>query len=153
MQKVEFPYGKKKLEYAFEEKELAGVLTSAIGEYIPECGEEALVQQALAAPIGSVSLAEMAKGTQNIVIIASDHTRPVPSKVIMPAMLSQIRSGNPDADITILIATGCHRGTTKQELIDKFGAQIVEKENIYIHDCDEREKLVKFSKCALNFTQ
>lgn len=142
MQKVEFPYGKKKLEYAFEEKELAGVLTSAIGEYIPECGEEALVQQALAAPIGSVSLAEMAKGKQNIVIIASDHTRPVPSKVIMPAMLSQIRSGNPDADITILIATGCHRGTTKQELIDKFGAQIVENENIYIHDCDEREKLV-----------
>ena len=57
-------------------------------------------------------------------------------------MLEEIRKGNPDAKITILIATGCHRGTTKDELISKFGKNIVEKENIYIHDCDEKEKLV-----------
>ena len=49
--------------------------------------------------------------------------------------------GNPEANITILIATGCHRGTTKDELVSKFGKEIVEKENIYVHDCDEREKL------------
>ena len=57
-------------------------------------------------------------------------------------MLEEIRKGNPEANITILIATGCHRGMTKDELISKFGKEIVEKENIYIHDCDEREKLV-----------
>lgn len=59
----------------------------------------------------------------------------------MPLMLEEIRKGNPDADITILIATGCHRGTTKEELISKFGEDIVNNENIYIHDCDEIEKL------------
>ena len=37
--------------------------------------------------------------------------------------------------------TGCHRGTTKDELVNKFGEEIVAKENIYVHDCDEREKL------------
>jgi nickel-dependent lactate racemase len=31
-----------------------------------------------------------------------------------------------------MIATGYHRGTTKNELVSKFGAEIVEKENIYI---------------------
>jgi len=41
-----------------------------------------------------------------------------------------------------LIATGCHRGTTKAELVSKFGQEIVAKERIYVHDCDEREKLV-----------
>ena len=57
----------------------------------------------------------------------------MPSKVIIPQMLSEIRKGNPNADITILIATGCHRGTTKQELLNKFGEEIVENEKIYIN--------------------
>ena len=38
--------------------------------------------------------------------------------------------GNPDADITILISTGCHRATTKDELIAKFGEDIVAKEDL-----------------------
>lgn len=137
-----FPYGKEKLNYEFDEKELAGVLTSSIEEYKPDFDQITLVRKALEQPIGSAKLSELAKGKQNIVIIASDHTRPVPSKIIMPLMLEEIRKGNPEAKITILIATGCHRGTTKEELISKFGQEIVEKENIYIHDCDETEKLV-----------
>lgn len=141
MKKILFPYGKEQLEYRFEESELAGVLTSAIGEYKAEQDGETLVKNALAAPVDSPSLSELAKEKNRVVIIASDHTRPVPSKVIIPAMLQQIRSGNPDARITILIATGCHRETTRQELVAKFGEEIVEKEEIYIHDCDEREKL------------
>ncbi|MBR3848863.1 MAG: nickel-dependent lactate racemase [Oscillospiraceae bacterium] len=136
-----FPYGKEKLKYAFDEKELAGVLTSSIEEYKPEFDEATLVKKALEEPIGSAKLSELAKGKDNVVIIASDHTRPVPSKIIMPLMLEEIRKGNPEAKITILIATGCHRGTTKEELISKFGEEIVENEHIYIHDCDEREKL------------
>ena len=138
---VLFPYGKEKIAYTFGE-ELSGVLTSSIEEYTPEANEVELVKGALENPVGSERLSSLAKGKENIVIIASDHTRPVPSKVIMPLMLSEIRKGNPDAKITILIATGCHRGTTKDELVSKFGEEIVENENIYIHDCDEREKLV-----------
>jgi len=137
-----FPYGKEKLSYEFDENELSGVLTSSIEEYKPADDEITLVKKALEEPIGSPKLCELARGKENIVIIASDHTRPVPSKIIMPLMLEEIRKGNPDANITILIATGCHRGTTRDELISKFGEEIVEKENIYIHDCDENEKLV-----------
>ena len=142
MKEILFPYGKEKIPFRFEDDMLTAVLTSEIGEYKPEYTQEQLVEQAMAAPIGSPSLKELARGKDNIVIIASDHTRPVPSKLIIPPMLQQIREGNPDAKVTILIATGCHRGTTKAELVDKFGADIVENEHIYVHDCDEREKLV-----------
>lgn len=142
MKKILFPFGKTHLEYDLDDSELEAVLTSSIEEYVPDADPDTLVQNALANPVGSPKLSELSRGKQNVVIIASDHTRPVPSKVIIPHMLAEIRKGNPDAAITILIATGCHRGTTKEELIDKFGAEIVEKENIYIHDCDEREKLV-----------
>ncbi|MBQ4097262.1 MAG: DUF2088 domain-containing protein, partial [Clostridia bacterium] len=141
MKTVVFPYGKEKIEHTFGE-ELAGVLTSSIEEYKAEADGVALVRRALENPVGSARLSELSRGKKNIVIIASDHTRPVPSKVIMPAMLEEIRRGNPDADITILIATGCHRGTTRDELISKFGEDIVNSEKIYVHDCDEREKLV-----------
>ena len=141
MKTIEFPYGKEKLGYTFGD-ELVGVLTSSIEEYVPECGEAELVENAVASPVGSPLLSELAKGKEKVVIIASDHTRPVPSKIIMPIMLREIRKGNPNADITILIATGCHRGTTKDELVSKFGEDIVRNEKIYIHDCDEREKLV-----------
>lgn len=156
MKKLSFPYGHTHLEYEFDEGELAGVLTSSIEEYVPEFTGRELVRNALCSPTDSKRLCELSKGKQNIVIIASDHTRPVPSKIIMPEMLNEIRKGNPTADITILIATGCHRGTTKQELIDKFGEEIVENENIYIHDCDEREMLVNIGvlpsggQCEIN---
>jgi len=156
MKKLLFPYGKNQLDYEFNEKELVGVLTSSIEEYTPEAEGYELVKRALESPIASKKLSELSRGKQNIVIIASDHTRPVPSKIIIPQMLAEIRKGNPDADITILIATGCHRETTKQELINKFGEEIVAKEKIYIHDCDEKEKLVNIGvlqsggQCEIN---
>lgn len=143
MTKVEFPYGKEKVSYQFSDNELENVLVSHIEEYVPESDEVTLVRNAIERPVGTHRLCELAKGKKNVVVISSDHTRPVPSKIIMPLILEEIRVGNPDADITILIATGCHRGTTKEELVEKFGAEIADKENIYIHDCDETEKLVQ----------
>lgn len=156
MKKISFPFGREHLEYAFDEKELQAVLTSSIEEYVPELTGRALVKQAMENPVGSPTLSELAAGKKNVVIIASDHTRPVPSKVIMPEMLAQIRKTSPDAKITILIATGCHRGTTRQELVDKFGEEIVEKENIYVHDCLDEDMIVDIGvlpsggRCRIN---
>lgn len=96
--------------------------------------QDELVLEAMAHPIGSPKLSELSVGKQNVVIICSDHTRPVPSRHIIPFMLEEIRKGNPDADITLLIATGFHRETTKEELVQKFGEQIVGQEKIIIHD-------------------
>ena len=142
MKTVLFPFGKEHIAHSFDENELLGVLDSSINHYKPEHSEAELVKEAMANPVGTPRLCEMAVGKKNVVIIASDHTRPVPSKLIIPQMLKEIREGSPDAKITILIATGCHRGTTKDELIYKFGEEIVKNESIYIHDCDESEMLV-----------
>ena len=45
--KIEFPYGKEKLTYAFDENRLAAVLTSKMGEYRPDCSQEDLVENAI----------------------------------------------------------------------------------------------------------
>ena len=155
MKKVSFPYGKEHIEYEFG-KELIGVLESGINSYDPQKTGDELVFEAMENPVGSVKLSELAVGKKNVVIIASDHTRPVPSKVIIPKMLEEIRQGAPECKITILIATGCHRGTSREELVSKFGEEIVESENIYVHDCDESKMLVNIGtlpsggECVIN---
>ena len=139
---ISIPYGRTRLCADLPDPRVCAVLTSSLEQYTPPLGESALVEAALAAPIGSEPLEKLAAGKENIVLIASDHTRPVPSKVLVPPMLSAIRRGNPEAKITILIATGCHRGTTVDELIEKFGREIVERERIVIHDCAAEEDMV-----------
>ena len=108
----------------------------------PEKTEDELVQEAMEHPIGSPRLSELSRGKQNIVIICSDHTRPVPSKHIIPFMLREIREGNPSADVTLLIATGFHRETTREELVSKFGEEIVDHEKIVIHDSRDISQMV-----------
>lgn len=137
-----FPYGKETLNIDIADNRLQGVLVSNLHHYKAEKSQLELVKDALQNPIGSKKLSELAVGKNKVVLIASDHTRPVPSKVIVPPMLEEIRKGNPNADITILIATGCHRETTKDELINKFGPEIVSKEKIVVHDCDDENMLV-----------
>ena len=134
------------MEARIPEARLAGILESRAHQYTPEGGERELVEQALANPIGSPRLSELAKDCKKIVIIASDHTRPVPSKIMAPLMLAEIRRGNPDAAITFLIATGYHRATTIAELEDKFGKEIVAQEKMVIHDCWNKESMINAGK-------
>ena len=126
------------------------ILESSI-ESMPKSGktEDQIVAEAMENPIGSPRLSQLSEGKERIVIICSDHTRPVPSKHIIPFMLKEIREGNPQADITLLIATGFHRATTREELVNKFGEEIVEHEKIVIHDSRDMENMVKDRKSVV----
>ena len=107
--------------------------------------QDELVRQALENPIGSSRLAELAGDKKNMLIITSDHTRPVPSKTIMPLILEEARRGNPDIDISIIVATGFHRATTRDELVAKLGEKIVAEEKIIIHDSQDASSLVRLA--------
>lgn len=119
------------------------VLASSI-ESMPKSDktEDEIVLEAMENPIGSPKLSELSRGKEKVVIICSDHTRPVPSRHIIPFMLKEIREGNPDAKITLLIATGFHRATTREELIGKFGEEIVDREHIVVHDSQDMDSMV-----------
>lgn len=140
--KIKLPYGKTFQETEIDDSRIQGILTSHLEEYHPEEDQLTIVKNAMANPIESKKLKELAVGKDKVVILISDHTRPVPSKYILPLMLAEIREGNPDADITLLVATGCHRNSSKDELVFKLGEEIFNNEKIYIHDCDDEEMLV-----------
>ena len=146
MQRFDLPYGKGVMPIEIEDGHLAGVLRSGIhGCKAPRSAVE-LVRESIEHPIGSPRLRELAAGKRKITVIASDHTRPVPSRVIMPPLLEEIRAGSPDAEITILVATGLHRTTTREELAAKFGEDIVARERIVVHDCDDAASLVNLGQ-------
>ena len=131
------PYYKAHLELILDERPRA-VLSNRLDE-LPKGGDErAVVSRALDEPVGTPKLEELAFGKKRICIITSDHTRPVPSKLTMPILLERIRRVNPEAEISILIATGFHRPTTENELAEKLGADIVENENIIMHYSGKR---------------
>ena len=114
MFEINVPYDKGTMKISLPVKNLAGVLEGKQSEYTTELSEKELVEQSLDNPIGSKSLEELAKGKKDIVIISSDHTRPVPSKIITPILLRRIRSVSPNARIRILFATGFHRPSTHE---------------------------------------
>ncbi|MBU3215535.1 nickel-dependent lactate racemase [Clostridium estertheticum] len=142
MTKVKIPYSKRFLEVEIPDKNLVAILESKAHDYKVESTQEDIVNKALDNPIGSVKLEELVKGKKNLVLITSDHTRPVPSKVTLPILLRRIRSANPKIDITILIATGFHRPTTRDEMINKFGQEIVDNEVIINHVSEDYSNMV-----------
>ena len=133
MKTFSIPYYTSALEQHVDEKNLKAELNSRTDSYDAGKGEAELVREALDNPIGTPRLCELAKGKNRIVLVTSDHTRAVPSKLTLPLLLEEIRRGNPEADITILIATGLHRATTEEEQRRMFGDAIVDNEKIVVN--------------------
>ena len=140
MIQINVPCGKGFMKAGIPEKNFIGSFSASVPAAVA-ADEILAVQNALDHPFDSAPLEELAAGADNAVIIASDHTRPVPAKILTTELLHRLRAGNKDLDITILIATGCHRSTTEKELISMFGEKIVAEEKIYIHDCDDEAML------------
>ena len=156
MKTFKVPYSKGFVDINIPDQNIAGILESKAHSYKAELSQEALVEHALDNPIGSQRLEELVKGKSNMVIITSDHTRPVPSKITMPILLRRIREANPSIDITILLATGFHRPTTYEEMVDKFGPEIVANEKIVNHISGDASQMAKIGvlpsggECIIN---
>ena len=134
MANFKLPYYKGHIDCSIPDELVAAVLTSKTESYVPEKSEIELVRDALEHPIASLPLCELAKDKKHVVVISSDHTRPVPSHITMPIILEEIRKYNKDVKISILIATGMHRASTHEELVNKYGEKIVREETIVMHD-------------------
>jgi len=133
MKTIQIPYCREHMELHIDESNLKAVITTQGDSYDPGKSETDLVREALANPIGTPWLRELAVGKKRVTLVTSDHTRAVPSKLTLPILLEEIRAGNPEADITILVATGLHRPTTETEMRSMFGDVIVDHEKIAVN--------------------
>ena len=142
MSVIKIPYGRTHLTLKVAADRLKAVLAPSLQSSETVQTEQQLVRQALAAPIESARLADLAAKSRHVLLITSDHTRPLPSAITLPLLLEEIRKNNPKVQIKILVATGFHRLTTQQEMIAKFGKELCKQENIIVHDSRDRDHLV-----------
>ncbi|MFN8640865.1 MAG: nickel-dependent lactate racemase [Candidatus Binatia bacterium] len=92
------------------------------------------VAAALAAPIGTRPLAELAHGRRDAVVVISDKTRPIPYGVVLPPLLAALEAGGLTPErIEILVATGLHRANTADELAAMTSPEIVARYRIRNH--------------------
>ncbi|EOE6385559.1 nickel-dependent lactate racemase [Enterococcus faecalis] len=146
MVEINLPYDKKMITARIPDKNFIGLLESKAEHFSNPYTEKETVEKSLDKPIGSLPLEELAKDKKDIVLISSDHTRPVPSHIITPIILRRIRSVNKTARIRILVATGFHRPSTREELISKYGKEIVENEEIVMHISTDDSSMVKIGQ-------
>lgn len=100
----------------------------------PLADPQAEVARVLAAPNGTRPLAELARGRKDACVVICDITRPVPNQLILEPLLATLESsGIPRNKITILVATGLHRPSLAEELVEMVGAQIASTYRIVDH--------------------
>ncbi|MEE0776479.1 MAG: nickel-dependent lactate racemase [Bacillota bacterium] len=123
MTKIEFGFGKEKLPVEIPERNLIASLMPRQTEHKSQ-GED-VIAEALAHPIGTKTLKEIAKAGQKVVIIISDVTRPCPSYRMLPSVVAELNSaGVKDEDIRIVSGLGSHRRQTEEEWQRLVGEEI-----------------------------
>lgn len=114
---------------------VAAMLHSRLADLEPCAPAETLVEQALANPIGSPRSGSWRGGKRGWSCLPATTPDPVPSPGDRARHAAGGTAGKPQAEITILVATGCHRGSTAAELEQKFGPELCASERILVHDC------------------
>ncbi len=139
MKELEFPYGKETLRVRVPRENLAAVLESRAER--ASGSEEELIERALEKPIESTPLSELVRGRERVLIITSDVTRPVPSRLTLPPLIREMKKGSPGARLTILVGGGLHRKPTQEELQEKLGEQLLDGIEVELHDAAEGDSL------------
>jgi lactate racemase len=141
--RVHLKYGSKGLDLELPETpNFQGVLYPQ--DAPPLRDPAAAVEQALARPIASAGLAELARGKKDAVIVISDSTRPVPNALLLPLITAQLEgAGIPREQITILVATGMHRPNEGDELKRLVGEEIAGRYRILNHFSKQDEDMVR----------
>ncbi|MFH1719257.1 MAG: nickel-dependent lactate racemase [Planctomycetota bacterium] len=95
--------------------------------------QAAAIEDALLRPLDSKPLRDLAKKSDTVGIVINDITRPMPYKIILPALLRQL-SVVPDERILLLNATGTHRPNTETELREMLGNEVSGRYRIIQND-------------------
>jgi len=131
--RITLPFGRSRVAVEVPRANLLGIVepreTAEVGQGAAQLGE------ALAQPVGSPRLCELARPGQKVVIITSDLTRPCPSATLLPPVLGELAAaGVAEHNVTIVVALGLHRAMTAAELSATVGPDVYRRLRVLNHD-------------------
>jgi len=131
--RIEIPYGHDIQETYIDDENFGEIVypnTVVVND------EKTTLCQALENPISSKSFKNYLTGGGKILFIVNDGTRPTPTAKVLDIIYNQIK----DYDVSFIIATGCHRAPTEEELQEIFGKYLSEyRDRIHSHDAKNDE--------------
>lgn len=129
---VRLEYGRTGLQVELPDDRVVRTLSYKRAEPLADPAAE--VARCMERPTGSRPLAEIARGRKDACIVICDITRPVPNEMILRPMLETLEAaGIPRDKITILVATGLHRPSTREEHLEMVGREICDTFRIVDH--------------------
>ncbi|MBI85928.1 MAG: hypothetical protein CMJ81_22250 [Planctomycetaceae bacterium] len=135
--KIRLDYGHTGLDVELPDELLVQILSHKAAT--PLIDPENILRDRLNRPAGTVPLSEIAKGRRSACILICDITRPVPNELLLGAILETLRgAGLEQENILVLVATGAHRISTRDEIIELVGAEIAANYRIENHDAHDR---------------
>lgn len=137
--KIPIAYGREGLTVEIPEANLAKILTMGGAPPVEEPAKA--LRAALDHPTAGPSLPTLTRGARSACIVICDITRPVPNALILPPLLETLeRGGIPRDDITVLVATGLHRESTREEITAMVGPEIRDRYRIRSHRARQLEE-------------
>jgi len=108
------------------------------------------IRETINNPIGSLPLKDIINKKsklETVCIVSSDATRPVPSNLILEALIDELNTyGIEDNQITILIATGLHRPSYDEELELILGKDLKSRIKVINHQANNKDSLISIGK-------
>ena len=153
MPTIRLAYGESGLDLTLDEGRFAPtVILPHSPPALPDA--RAAFAAAAAAPSGCAPLAtlpgararELRRALRSLVVVISDHTRPVPDGELVPWLVEHL--GIPDHQVTVLIGTGTHRASTLKEIERKLGRAVARRFAVVNHDCQAHAELVRVGTSA-----
>ncbi|QLC51185.1 nickel-dependent lactate racemase [Methanolobus zinderi] len=101
--------------------------------------ESEIISRALENPVEMDSLKDFVAGSDKLLILVNDATRPTPTAKVLLEMRDTLRDHK---DVRFLVATGAHRGPTEEEFRCIFGEVYDEfRDRIFVHDARKDEDM------------
>ncbi|MFU0824579.1 nickel-dependent lactate racemase [Clostridium sp.] len=131
-----FKYGSEILNLQIDDKNVLTTLYSKELEPIKDIEKE--LNTLLDNPIGTKPFNQIFKKDDEVLIVVSDVTRLwIKTASFLPIIVNRLNKlGIDDKNITIIVATGTHRGQTDEERKLIVGEEIYERITVLDHDCD-----------------
>ena len=95
---------------------------------------------ALREPVAGPPLRQLVRPGDRVAVSLCDLTRPQPREAMVRALLAELAGIVTDADVTLLVATGTHRGNTPDELRLMLG-DLVDRLEVINHDARDAASL------------
>lgn len=96
---------------------------------------------ALRQPVEGPPLRDVVRPGQSVAISVCDITRPQPRELMVGAVLDELEGIVAPSDVTILVARGTHRASTRAELLEMLGPRILSDCRVVDHDARDRTGL------------